>query len=266
MTRTLSSALALTFVLLAAPAHAIQYPKPGEVDPRIQTVAYDPAEVVALRGFYGFQMMLEFGPDERIENVSIGDAQAWQVTPNKRASLLFLKPIASNASTNMTVVTDRRRYAFELTAGQPSSGRSGEIPYIVRFTYPPEEAPAVVELVEPAPPPPRNTAYSYTGSRASLPSRVYDDGAFTYFEWPENASTPALFLLAADGSESIVNYGVRDGMMVVEQVAPRFILRNGKDVTTVINDAWREPVLGPDAPRPADAKTQREAVRAGAAR
>lgn len=136
----------------------------------------------------------------------------------------------------------------------------------MRFTYPPEEAPVLAETVELAAPERRNTAYSYTGSRAALPSLVFDDGAFTYFEWPDGASTPALFLLAADGAESLVNYGVRDGYLVVEQVAPRFILRNGKEVTTLINDGWREPALGTEAPRPADAKTAREAVRAGALR
>lgn len=259
----------VALLLSTTAALAIQYPQPGLADPRIQTVAYDPAEVVALRGSYGFQMMLEFGEDERIENVSIGDALAWQVTPNKRASLLFLKPIANNAATNMTVVTNRRRYAFELTATRSSAARSGEIPFIVRFTYPSEPAPVLAELLPPelpAPPERRNTAYSYTGSRAALPSLVFDDGAFTYFQWPEAASTPALFLLAGDGSESIVNYGVRDGYIVVEQVAPRFVLRNGKDVTTVINDGWLEPAPGPDAPRPADARTAREAAQAGAVR
>ncbi len=266
MSRKAPIAAAAVLLLIATPAASGQLPRPGSTDPRIQTVAYDPAEVVTLRGAYGYQMMLEFGPDERIENVSIGDALAWQVTPNKRANLLFLKPIANNASTNMTVVTDRRRYAFELTAGRPSASRSGEIPYVVRFTYPPEEAPVLAETVELAAPERRNTAYSYTGSRAALPSLVFDDGAFTYFEWPDGASTPALFLLAADGAESLVNYGVRDGYLVVEQVAPRFILRNGKEVTTLINDGWREPALGTEAPRPADAKTAREAVRAGALR
>jgi type IV secretion system protein VirB9 len=62
--------------------------------------------------------MIEFGPDERIENVAIGDALAWQVTPNRGANLLFVKPVELAVATNMTVVTDRRRYAFELSASR----------------------------------------------------------------------------------------------------------------------------------------------------
>ena len=93
------------------------YPEPGSLDPHIQRILFEPEQVVALRGALGWQMMIEFGADERIENVSIGDSQAWQVTPNKRARMLFLKPLIKNASTNMTVVTSQRRYAFELSTG-----------------------------------------------------------------------------------------------------------------------------------------------------
>ena len=258
---TLAVLLALA---AAAPAAAVQRPTPGATDPRIQTVFYDPDEVVALEGHFGYQMMIEFGPDERIENVSIGDALAWQVTPNRRASLLFVKPVEAAAATNMTVVTDRRRYAFELTATRARGPRAGQA-YVVRFTYPAEP---VVEFTPPPPPPPperRNTAYTYTGSRAALPSLVFDDGRFTYFQWPEAVSTPAIFLAAPDGTESIVNYGVREGFVVVEQLSPRFVLRNGKDVTTVTNNGWREPVPADTAPRPGDAQTAKEAARAGVA-
>ena len=90
---------------------------------------------------------------------------------------------------------------------------------------------------------------------------VFDDGHVTYFKWPEATPTPALFLLAKDGTESLVNSSFRDGYQVVEQVAPQFRLRDGKEVTTVINEGWREPNPGLDAPRPHDAKTAREAAR-----
>jgi type IV secretion system protein VirB9 len=59
---------------------------------------------------------------------------------------------------------------------------------------------------------------------------------------------------------------VHDGYIVVEQLAPRFLLRNGTDVTTVINEGWREPAPGPTAPQPHDAKTAREALRVSGGR
>lgn len=260
---------AIAGAMLAAPASglAAESPTPGPVDPRIRTIFYDPLQVVTLDGFFGYQMMIEFGPGEKIENVSIGDGLAWQVTPNRRASLLFLKPVAKTAGTNMTVVTNQRRYAFELRARKPAGPRAPDMAYVVRFTYPYVAPPPLPPPPAPPKPPQRkNLAYTYTGSRLSLPSLVFDDGRFTYFQWPTAVSTPALFLLLPDGSESIVNYGVRDGFVVVEQLAPRFVLRNGKEVTTVINDAWRDPVPEATAPRPHDAKTAKDAARAGAHR
>lgn len=264
MRRVLASALAIAASLTAAPGSAMQSPRPGPLDPRIRTVFYEPDEVVRLRGVPGYQMTIEFGEGERIENVAIGDSLAWQVTPNKKATLLFLKPLSPRALTNMTVITDRRRYAFQLSAR--ASTRASEMAYVVRFLYPPDPAPPPAPAPPPPPGPPemKNRAYSYTGSRASLPALVFDDGRFTYFKWPENTSTPALFLVAPDGSESLANYGVRDGYQIVEQVAPRFVLRNGKEVTFVINDGWVPPNAGPYAPRPHDRKTEKEAVKSGA--
>jgi type IV secretion system protein VirB9 len=261
--RAASALLALVIVCCAGNAAiAGQSPKPGLLDPRIRSVFYSADQVVRLDGFFGFQMMIEFAPDERIENVSIGDGIAWQVTPNKKANLLFLKPVEKAGPTNMTVVTDRRRYAFELVSYPRGGERAANAAYVVRFLYPPEPAVVVEKAPPPKPPERRNTHYSYTGARAALPSLVFDDGHFTYFQWPENVSTPALFVIGPDGGESLVNYSVRDGFQVVEQTAQRFVLRNGKEVTTVINDAWREPTPGDLAPRPADAKTAREAAKA----
>jgi type IV secretion system protein VirB9 len=257
--RTIVS-VAVTFVL-APGAFAAQTPRPGVLDSRIRSVFYNADQVVTLKGYFGYQMMIEFAPDERIENVSIGDGTAWQITPNKKANLLFLKPVERAGPTNMTVVTDLRRYAFELLSH--ARGSEQDMAYVVRFTYP--AARPQVMVIKPAPPPPperRNINYSYTGSRASLPSLVFDDGHFTYFQWPENVSTPALFVVDAAGGESLVNYSVRDGYQVVEQTAPRFVLRNGKEVTTVINQGWREPLPGDLAPRPFDAKTARDAAKA----
>jgi type IV secretion system protein VirB9 len=243
---------------MAQAAPPLAYATPA--DPRIHTLMYDPDRVVPLNAFFGYQLMIQFGADERIEDVAIGDGLDWQVTPNKGASLLFIKPIDRAPPTNMTVVTDRRSYLFELNAVSAQGAPPSRMTYVVRFIYPPD--PVVVASPPPPPPPPperRNAAYTYTGARDLLPAEVFDDGKFTYFKWPESQSTPALFLLAADGTESLVNYSYRDGYQVVEQIAPRFRLRNGKDVTTVINEAWREPTPGAGAPRPHDAKTAREA-------
>ena len=218
-------ALALILVLTAARA-----PDPGPVDPHIQSILYVPDEVVQLRGALGWQILLEFGPDERIENVSIGDALAWQVTPNKRARNLFLKPLIKGASTNMTVVTDRRRYAFSLFTGP----RSSTTPWVVRFQYLPEIVEAIDEPL-PLPPPqrPLNFAYRRAGDPALLPARVWDDGLMTYFEFAEHQPFPAIFANGPGKDESLVNSLTSGRMMIVQQTSGRFTLRTGKQVATV---------------------------------
>jgi type IV secretion system protein VirB9 len=225
--------------MVAAPlsAQGAEPPRPGYEDPHIQTAAYDPDRVVLLRGVLGFQMMLQFAPDERLENVSIGDSLGWQVTPNRNANLLFLKPLERNAVTNMSVVTSQRRYTFELRV-LPKGARTAAAPYVVRFSYPQ----TAVAMSQPPPPelPPeeRNRAYVVTGSAENTPARVFDDGRMTYFAWANQASAPAIFAVTADGKESLVNYDVRGAYTVVEQLAPRFVLRNGKQVATVTNQGF----------------------------
>ena len=223
--------------ILSVAARAADVPRPGEMDARIQTIPYDPNQVFLLRGTLGYQFMLEFAPDEKIETVSIGDSLDWQVTPNRKADVLFIKPIGRASRTNLTVLTDARRYAFELREEPPHAGVA--VLYIARMVYP---QPAMA-IQEKAPPPPEqppvvaNTAYTISGSQAERPLRIFDDGHMTYFEWAKDGALPAIFAVAADGSESLVNYVVRGQYVVVEQVASRFVLRDGDQVATVDNHA-----------------------------
>lgn len=245
--------LAVVFATLAIGAEPVraqmrEVPIPGAVDPRVQTVLFKEDSVVSLRGHYGYQMMIEFGADERIENVSIGDSLAWQVTPNRRADTLFVKPIEFDAATNMSVITSKRRYTFQLSAEEPTGPGDPNIIYRVKFTFPPEPVPPEPKDLVPQPAANANQNYSVSGSTRNVPSRVFDDGQRTYLEWPAGAATPAVFALGADGSESLVNFIMRGNVMVVERVGPAFILRNGTDQTIVSNDSWREPDPGPNAP------------------
>lgn len=254
-----------SLLVLASAAQSAQEPTPSPVDPRIRTIVYNPREVVTLTGQIGYQMVIEFGDGERIENISIGDSQAWQVTPNRKADLLFLKPIDLLASTNMTVVTNLRRYNFELVSGMATT-RRGQT-YDVRFVYPNQELAGVKTLAPPdggptdaVPPESWNFAYTYTGTKGLLPARVFDDGRSTYFQWPAGIDTPAVFAVDADGKESLVNHIMKGRYLVVEQMAPQFVLRSGQQVTRVYNEAARPAEPGAAAPRPRDTKPRKHGL------
>lgn len=217
-------------------------------DTRIVERFYDAGKVVRIEGRTKVQATIQFAEDEHIENVAIGDSQAWQVTPNKRANLLFVKPLATTASTNMTVVTDRRTYLFDLVAS------AGAKPlYVLRFTYPEEpkpaasaqlaaaEAPTAEEIAAAADPQAvtdpaaLNFAWAGKGDRKLLPARTYDDGTATFLAWPAGSPVPAILIKDANGTEGPVNFTVRGDVIVVDGVPREIVLRSGKQAATLVN-------------------------------
>ncbi len=221
----------LLAAVLAAPASLAQAD-----DARLRTVHYEADEVVRVHGRRGFQSMIEFGANERIENVAVGDSAAWQVTPNKRANMLFVKPVLPDARTNMTVVTDKRTYLFDLV----SAGAKSQPVYALRFSYPPEPVvlePAAPVLKAEAPPttPPLRHHYGWTskGDTTLLPARIYDDGDTTYLTWSTKAELPAILTPAADGAETPVNYAAKGDVIEIDQVHPVLVLRAGDKRATL---------------------------------
>jgi type IV secretion system protein VirB9 len=213
---------ALAF-LYASPASAQVRPQPGIGDPRIQTVMYDPNQVVLLEVPGGYQLTLEFAPDERIENVAVGDSGAWQVIPNKRGDRLFLKPLGT-AITNMTVVTDARSYIFEL-----SPGSVGNAAFTVRFQYPPPPKPAVPETAMNEP-----GRYKLSGDGDLRPDAISDDGAETYMIWRPEQTLPAVFVIDRDGKETLADGAMRDGRYVLDSVNNKLLFRTDKKLASAV--------------------------------
>lgn len=220
-------ALFLLALLLPAAATAQLRPTPGPGDPRIQSVAYDTNQVVQLQVATGFQLTVEFAPDERIENVAIGDSGAWQVTPNKRGDHLFIKAVQQGVTTNLTVVTDARSYSFELL---PLYGPLPDMAYTVRFTYP---APAVATVAD-APAAAAPGRYKLSGSRAIRPTEIDDDGLKTYIVWPPEKPLPAIFAIDEKGHEMLVDGAMRDGQYVIDSVKPKLLFRLDREVASAV--------------------------------
>lgn len=236
-----AAAAAAACMSAALPAYAqqdISTPAVERADPRIRIIAYSNDLIVSLRGHLGYQMLIEFDPAERIENVAIGDSLAWQVTPNRAATMLFVKPVIADAATNMTVVTTLRRYSFDLRAHEATGPNDPNIIYAVRFTYPDARAD------EPEPPPPPvspqaiNVDYDVRGSERFGDVHVFDDGAMTYFQFPEDVEVPAIFVLNENNEEELVNTQARPPFVVVDHVAAAFVLRSGRHRLRVRNEGF----------------------------
>jgi type IV secretion system protein VirB9 len=238
MTARLIRTICATLAAAAALAQLAPAPALAQ-DSRLVELLYEPDRVVRIEGRPRVQATIQFADDERIENVAIGDSNAWQVTPNKRANLLFVKPLASRAITNMTVVTNERTYLFDLVA----SPQNRPV-YIVKFTYPepiePEDLmipdlPSEAELaaandpfsvIDPAA---LNFAWDREGNRRLLPEQVYDDGEATYLVWPGAEEVPAILVVDAEGLEGPVNYTVRGDTIIIPHLPGRIVLRAGRN-------------------------------------
>ena len=200
---------------VAIPVDAQNYPQPGAGDPHIQTVQYDPSQVIRLSVAPGMQTMVELAPAENIQTISIGDSAAWQVSAGKRGDIFFIKNTGANAVTNMTVVTVARVYNFELAP----SGSFGEIsPYQIKVLYPAGAQTTAVINVEPS------FEYRLSGSKTIRPSNVYQEGTRTILEWPEEAALPAIFT-EVNGSEALINGEMQDGRFVIAGTPAKLVFR-----------------------------------------
>lgn len=205
--------------LLAAPLAAQVQPQPGSSDPRIQSVAYEADRVVLLQAAPGYLVTVEFGSDEQIENVAIGDSSAWQVTPNRRGDYLFVKAVQGGVATNMTVMTTARTYFFELMS---ISGPTPDMAYNLRFTYPGGQPDSVADE---APAAEEEGRYKLSGARSLRPSKISDDGRHTYIEWPRDRTLPAVYAIDPEGRESLVNGAMRDDLFVIDSVVSKLVFR-----------------------------------------
>jgi type IV secretion system protein VirB9 len=255
--------LASTLVtpVLTAPAAA--------QDPRLVERLYDPTQVVQISGKVNVQSTIQFGEGEVIENVAIGDSQSWQVTPNRRANLLFVKPLAPRATTNMTVVTNRHTYLFDLVASPAIRTPL----YVLTFSYPVEvepaeddtelaaanrgEQPNALEMAAAnddyavLDPTRLNFEWASSGDRALLPERIYDDGTATFLAWPANTPMPAILVKDHEGTEGPVNFAVRGDTIVLDVVPSEIILRSGDNAAMLVNE-------GPVGTTNADGTAQRQ--------
>ena len=167
-----------------------------------------PNTVFKFVGHYFYQSIIEFALDEEVETISMGSPSPWQLVP--AGNRIFLKPVGDEATTNMTVITNKRMYFFEMHAEDADDIADNKL----------------------------NFKYSISGDARNIePLQVFDDGEFTYFKFKDiNSELPAVFLVDREGFESLVNYRISKQYLVVERVAKKFTLRNGADILCVYNE------------------------------
>lgn len=238
--------LALTFLtIICNSVFASQLPRYLGTEKKFRSYIYNPNEVYRYIGHYTYQGFVEFEAGEMISTITMGNPSLWLF--EHLGNRLFLKPVGDGASeTNMTIITNKRIYQFELTAREATGIDDPNLIFVVKFSYPDEEDRNIMTF-ERAPisdaPDMRdlsiyNFNYQYTGETTIAPIKVFDNGEFTYFEFKKkNAEIPAIFAVDSQGYESLVNFRAADNYIVVERVSPQFSLRNGNDIVCVYNNS-----------------------------
>ena len=231
---------------------------PTTIDSRIKTVVYNANEVIELTFHYGFQSFIELEDDEEIEIISLGESFPWKITPvGKR---IFIRPLQINTNTNMTLITNKRTYMFQLKSDTYEGKGDEELIYSVRFYYPVEneKTPTMANakytdftIVNSTEKEDQenilrnfkrgtvlNFNYSMTGSNRNIKlKKAFDDGISTYFEFGDSNIIPIINYVDLDGNEKLLTY-FRDGpYIVVNTVKMQFSLRISGELLCVFNNS-----------------------------
>ncbi|OHB26245.1 MAG: conjugal transfer protein [Phenylobacterium sp. RIFCSPHIGHO2_01_FULL_69_31] len=256
----LATSILIAACLGASAAGAVETPRPGSADPRIKTIDYDPQQVVRIVGVFRTATQIRFAAEESILHVALGDTSAWEVAAE--TNILFAKPTVGRSPTNLIVTTrtangETRHYTFELTTRSgPTARNAPDTFFVVQFRYPQAERAKVqaalsaeaqvleqrvlqLKLERAVLAGPRNLAYALQGSAAIAPSEVTDNGRFTVLRFPGAQPVPAVYVVAADGSEALVPFDVRGEFLVVHQTAAQLRLRKGREVLCIFNLAFQ---------------------------
>lgn len=232
-------------------AFAIRESRPTPIDSRIRVMVYNPNDVFKFTGYYGYQASIELAKDEEVVSISMGDTTGWQIVPS--GSRIFIKPIEPDATTNMTLITNKRTYFFELYAEEAQDIRDPDMVFNMRFLYPDEEEEEYLKNYtvsatngpDLAHPEKYNFNYYISGNEEIAPIKIFDDGEFTYLQFRDkNIDLPALFAVDEDLRESMVNYRLSQdtkNMVIIEHVFPKLSVRHGKKVACIFNAALTKP-------------------------
>jgi type IV secretion system protein VirB9 len=238
-------------VMLVACLHAglcgaAVVPVAAGADPRIRVADYDPGQVYVLQGRVGYQIDLQFDAEETFVGLAAGDIEGLTFVP--QGSHLFLKPKATGVVTNLTVLTSRRPYQFEYSVQLPTAAAGTPGMYVVRFRYPHSVAAAAAagaaardleQHLEQAPQNrSHNTDYWFCGTDLLRPAAAWDDGVQTHLLFGQRAEQPAIFVRNDDGTESLLNFSIESGEVVIHRIARRLILRRGALTGCIVNKGF----------------------------
>lgn len=259
----------LIIALLAASSLASAVDLEGKGDGLIREEVYDSRKVYTVYAEIGKAMLIQFQSGETIDPaltdasvLGMGFGNAWEV--GNRSNNFVLKPRNIQPKTNLLIVTNKRRYVFDVKLAPKGSKPT----YVMAFMYPEDEKRARAEQIAAAD---RlaavgaaaqaakdqitaasrakkivvNTNYNWRGTNQLLrPTAAWDDGQFTHLEYKHSGELPLFYKVLPDGTEALLNMNVSasSGYTTVLQEVTRVIrARLGNDMIEIVNRDYKVP-------------------------
>ena len=166
---------------------------------------YTPDKIYTVRSSLGIVTQIEISPQEDIKDFGTGYSDGWDLA--RRENTFYIRPKVANADTNLTIRTAAHNYLFDLKVvskewrGLESAKNKG-VQYKIKFNYPDGTEFKKEKSLD------LNsglstkisghvgyfTNYDYAAKSKSawlVPTKVYDDGKFTYIYLNINKKLPS---------------------------------------------------------------------------
>lgn len=251
-----SAAIALA---ATASTFAAEVPQVPHDDRRMGVIAYNEQKITHVYVQRGVATHIALGKGEAIRKSAAGfgsscrtddEDNRWCVYAETGDNNIFVKPKSGSSDyNNLEVVTNLRNYSFVFEVLPTVT--DGKALHRVTFTFPEEEREKERErlanedskrkLAAAQALPARNWNYwmqIVPGGDDIAPTRAYDNGQFTYLQFPNNRSIPAVFGIASDGTETMVSRHVEGDTLVLHRVGKRFVLRLDYAVVGLWNESF----------------------------
>lgn len=216
---------------------------------RVVELNYRESEVVHITTRVLQPLLIEFPNGEVIEDVAIGRPEDWEV--NRRPNKVFIRALESAGSTTIIITTSDRTLVCDLSSLKNATPKefvtwvrvlSGSKAGAVSRKPAMEKEGSLGELRLDDGPLARNYDYSLQVISETVdisPKAVFDDGVFTYFDFPKNMPIPAVFRGTLLGQEEwLVNSHRQGDYLVLHTVSPLWILRLEGSNVGVFNNAY----------------------------
>ncbi|MGB7243520.1 MAG: TrbG/VirB9 family P-type conjugative transfer protein [Sulfitobacter sp.] len=216
----------LCLFVVASTAFAENTPRRGPNDSRVRIATYVDQQVYRLNVSLTHVTTVEFGEGETIRSILAGDTEGFELDGVPGGQAFAIKPLARGVHTNVTVYTNRRSYYFNVQeVSSPTF-------YVVQFRYPEDERRPANAIASQAP----NYNYGASSRTEITPTRVWDDGIFTYFQFARNAPIPAIFRYSNGRERTVNTQQTEPGVIRVSGVNAQWVLRLGDEIVCIEED------------------------------